>query len=181
MHRRVAELLEQDTSLDLERAAGLAHHALQGGDPDLAARAMVCAGRLCLRFFANDDALKLARNGIALAARLSEARRICLTLELHEIMLNAETPQDCETRASELVNLAEQALEHGDLAHARLGYQLASTVRWAHGEWRVAREAALQAARITRGGTDQDHIIALAETAKRRPCWSAISARRKPC
>ena len=32
MHRRVAELLEQDTALEPERAADLAHHAAQSGD-----------------------------------------------------------------------------------------------------------------------------------------------------
>ena len=63
MHRRVAELLEQDTAVDLEHASDLAHHASQSGDPALAARAMVSAGRLCLRFFANDDAVSLARRG----------------------------------------------------------------------------------------------------------------------
>src|SRR5690606_40919747 len=57
MHRRVAELLERDTALDLEHAADLAHHAAQSGDPGLCARAMVSAGKLCLRFFANAEAL----------------------------------------------------------------------------------------------------------------------------
>ena len=33
MHRRVAELLEQDSVLEPERAADLAHHAAQSGDP----------------------------------------------------------------------------------------------------------------------------------------------------
>ena len=36
MHRRIAELLEQDTALDPERAADLAHHASQSGDAALA-------------------------------------------------------------------------------------------------------------------------------------------------
>jgi predicted ATPase len=64
MHRRVAELLERDSALDAERAAELAHHAAQSGDPALAARAMVSAGKLCLRFFANDEALSAARKGL---------------------------------------------------------------------------------------------------------------------
>ncbi len=166
MHRRIAEMLEQDTALDLERAADLAHHAQQSGEPGLAAQAMVSAGRLCLRFFANEDALMLARKGMALAEQLSDARRVSLTLELHDIMHSAAPLEDWEATAREVVALAEQALEHGALSQARLGYQLASNIRWAHGQWTDAHEEALQAERVTRSASDHDHIVAMAETAK---------------
>ncbi|WP_290649908.1 AAA family ATPase, partial [Aquisalimonas sp.] len=166
MHRRVAEMLAQDTTVDLEFAADLAQHALQSGDAELAAQAMVSAGRLCLRFFANEDALMLASKGVALAEQLPDARRVCLTLELRDIILNAGPLEDWQATADELVALAEQALEHGALAHARLGYQMASTVRWAHGQWADAQEEALQAERVTRNASARDHIIAMAETAK---------------
>jgi len=33
MHRRAAELIEQEAALDLEHAADLAHHALASDDP----------------------------------------------------------------------------------------------------------------------------------------------------
>src|SRR5690606_3147086 len=46
MHRRVAELLEQASALDLDHATDLAHHACLSGDAALAARALVAAGRL---------------------------------------------------------------------------------------------------------------------------------------
>jgi DNA-binding SARP family transcriptional activator len=166
MHRRVAELLEQDTAVDLERAADLAHHASQSGDPALAARAMVSAGRLCLRFFANDEAASLARKGFALVAQLTGAERVCLTLDLHDVMLVAAPLDDWEASAAEYVALAEQALDHGVLAHARLGYQMASYVRWLHGQWTGAREETLQAERVTRSGSDAEHIVGMAETAK---------------
>jgi DNA-binding SARP family transcriptional activator len=166
MHRRVAELLEEETALDLGYAADLAHHALQSGEPGLAARAMVSAGRLCLRFFANDDALALAGQGLQLAGQLTGAERICLRLDLFDIMLSAAPVLDWETAAAEYVALAEQALDHGELAHARLGYHMASTVRWLNGHWAGAREETLQAERVTRSGTEEDHIVGLAETAK---------------
>ena len=63
MHRRVAELLESASAADLDLAVDLAHHAPLSGDPALAARAMVSAGRLCLRFYANEDALGLDPGG----------------------------------------------------------------------------------------------------------------------
>ncbi len=166
MHRRAAELLEHDTALDLRHAADLAHHASQSGDPALAVTAMVSAGRLCLRFYANGEALSLARKGLQLAERLGAAARVCATIELREIMLTAAPLEDWEQAAAEFAALAEQALDHGALAHARLGYYMASYVRWMHGHWAGAREEILQAARLTRSGNDEAHIVGMAEAAK---------------
>jgi tetratricopeptide (TPR) repeat protein len=166
MHRSIAELLEQNTAVDLAYAADLAHHATQSGDAGLAARAMVSAGRLCLRFFANDEALNLARRGMQLTGQLPDAARVCVSIDLHDIMLSAAALENWEEAAREYVSLAEQALDHGATAHARLGYHMAAYVRWAHGQWSGAREETLQAERVTRGGSAQDHIIGMAETAK---------------
>ncbi|MDW7748356.1 MAG: hypothetical protein SCI24_17320, partial [Halomonas sp.] len=166
MHRHVAEQRLGDAHLDLESAAELAHHARRSGDPALAAEALVAAGRACLRFFANDEALQLARQGVEMAERLGGARRVCLLLELRDVMLHAAPLADWQDTARELVALAEQALEHGALAHARLGYQLASQVRWSHGQWRDAHAEALQAERVTHSAEDRDQVVAMAETAK---------------
>jgi DNA-binding SARP family transcriptional activator/tetratricopeptide (TPR) repeat protein len=166
MHGRVAELLEQDAAVDRGRAADLAHHASLSGDPGLAARAMVSAGRLCLRFFANDDALALASRGLRLVDQLPDSERVCLTIELQDIALAAAPLDDWESSANAYVALAEQALDHGALAHARLGYHMASTVRWMRGQWSDARKETLQAERVTRGGSEEEHIIGMAETAK---------------
>jgi predicted ATPase len=167
MHRRVAELLEQDTALEPERAADLAHHAAQSADPALAARAMISAGRLCLRFFANDEASGLAGKGLQWVEQLtSAAERVCLTLELREVMLAAAPVADWEAAAREYAALAEQALDHGALSHARRGYYMASVVHWMHGQVASAREDSLQAERISRGGSDEEHIAGMAEAAR---------------
>lgn len=166
MHRRVAELLEADAAVDLARAADLAHHATQSGDPALAARAMVSAGRLCLRFFAYDDAQSLARKGLQLAESLPDGERVQLEIDLNDVLLVAGAVEDWDAAAERFAALAEQALDHGALAHARLGYHMASSVRWAQGRWTDAREQSLQAARVVRGGEDEAHIIGTAETAK---------------
>ena len=166
MHRRVAELLERDSSLDAERAADLAHHAAQSGDAALAARAMVSAGQLCLRFFANDEAATLARKGLQWAEQLPPAERVRLTLELREIMLAAAPVDDWRSAAKEYASLAEQALDHGALAHARRGYYMASYVHWMHGQWRGAREEILQSERVTRGAGEEEHIVGMAEAAR---------------
>lgn len=166
MHRRIAEMLERDTALDPERAADLAHHASQSGDAGLAARAMVSAGQLCLRFFANDEALSLARRGLQWVEQLPTAERVCLTLELREIMLAAAPLEDWESAAVEYAALAGQALDHGALAHARRGYYMASYVRWAHDQWSGAREEILQSERVARGASEEEHIVGLAEAAR---------------
>jgi hypothetical protein len=43
---------------------------------------------------------------------------------------------------------------------------MASYLNWAHGDWSRAREASLQAERVTRAGDDDDQIIGMAEAAK---------------
>lgn len=166
MHRRVAELLEQDTALEPERAADLAHHASQSGDSALAARSMVSAGQLCLRFFANDEALALARKGLQWIEELPAVERICLTLDLREIMLAAAPVEDGEAAARELAALAEQALDHGALSHARRGYYMASYVHWMRGHWAGAREEILQSERVARVGSDEEHVAGMAEAAR---------------
>jgi predicted ATPase len=167
MHRRVAELLEQDSILEPERAADLAHHAAQSGDAALAARAMISAGRLCLRFFANAEALALASKGLQWVEQLpSAAERVCLTLELREVMHKAAPVADWEAAAREYAALAEAALDHGALSHARRGYYMASYVHWMHGQFAGAREEILQAERIARGGNDEEHVAGMAEAAR---------------
>jgi DNA-binding SARP family transcriptional activator/predicted ATPase len=166
MHRRVAERIEEKTALDLEHAADLAHHALSSSDAGLAARALVSAGKLCLRFFANDDALVLARKGLQLARELSGAEGVCRRIELFDVMLTAAPVRDWEAAAEEYAALAELALEHGELAHARLGYHMSSTVRWANGHWSGAQEETLQSEMITRGAGESEHLVGMAEAAK---------------
>ena len=166
MHRRVAEILEDATARDLEMAADLAHHAPKSGDPALAGRAMVSAARLCLRFYANEDAASLYERGLEFAGQLSDSERICLTLELCDIRLNAAPLDDWEASVDEYIDLAEQALDHGALPHARLGYQMASYVRWLHGQWSDAQRDSLQAERVTRAASDEAHILGMAEAAK---------------
>ena len=85
MHRRAAEYLEDSVGLDLNKAADLAYHATQSGDPGLAARALVSAARMCLRFYDNEKALIHARRAMQLAEQLPGAERVCVLIELSEV------------------------------------------------------------------------------------------------
>ena len=166
MHRRVAERLVRNSDQDIAKATWLAHHATLSGDPCLAARAMVTAGRLSLRFFANDEARSLANKGLQFAKELGESDRIPLEIELHDVLYSAQPLEDWEAAAELYASLAERALDLGDLSHARLGYHLAATVRWTQGEWEGARKQSLQSARVIRSDDSKAHIVGMAETAK---------------
>lgn len=166
MHERIAAMLEESVATDLGVATELAHHAALAGDGAIAVRALIAAARLCLRFYDNDRAYSLAEKGLEQAKRLDERERVCATLDLWDIRLAARPMDDWEEAATTLVDLAEHALDLGAMSHARLGYHLVSYLRWQHGQWQGAREDMLQAERISRGGTDAEHIIAKAEAAK---------------
>lgn len=166
MHRCIAELLETNSRVDLQLAADLAHHAARSGDPELACRASIAAARLCLRFYANDDALKLYQQGMSFSVQLAEAQRVCTQLELADIHITATPIDNWQEAAEQLTVLAEQALDFGALAYARLGYQQASYLRWRHGQWQEALNNSLQGERITRAGSDRTHIVGMAEAAK---------------
>lgn len=166
MHRRAAEILEQESALDLARASWLGHHATLSGDPGLAARAMVSVGQLCLRFFANEKARSLARQGLQFAKELADPSRVGVEIDLHNVLLSAEPIDDWEAAAELYAALAERALDLGDLPHARLGYHMAAYVRWSQGEWEGAREQSLQSSRVMRGDDSKANIVGMAETAK---------------
>ena len=128
---------------------------------------MVCAGRLCLRFFANDEALALANRGLQWVEQLpGAAERICLTIELREVLHTAAPVADWEATARDYAALAEQALDLGRLSHARRGYFMASYVHWMHGHFAGAREEILQSERVARSGGDEEHIVGIADAAR---------------
>lgn len=166
MHQQVAENLEIATAVDLKSASQLAHHAEQSGDPYMSAKAMISAGKLCLRFYANNDALNLADKGLIFAKELASADQVCLTIELLEIKWNAAPVEDWQQAAEQAVDLAEEALDYGALPFARLGYQIASYLRWENGHWQDAHNDSMIVEQLTRNGTEEEHIHGMAQSAK---------------
>ena len=142
---------------------------------------MVSAGRLCLRFLANDNALSLARKGLQLAETPPDAERVCVEIDLQDILLAARPLDDWEAAARHFATLAERALDHGALAHARLGYHMASWVRWTHGQWTAAREQTLEAARVVRGGQHEAQIVGMRKPRSVLSFSSATFHGRTPC
>jgi tetratricopeptide (TPR) repeat protein len=82
------------------------------------------------------------------------------------VLLAARPLADSESAARLFVALAERALDHGEVEHARLGYHMAAWIRWTQGQSSAALEQQLQAMRAVRGGAGDEHIVGMAEAAK---------------
>jgi predicted ATPase/DNA-binding SARP family transcriptional activator len=166
MHRQIAQLLYAGGDADETTAADVAHHANLAGDAAMAARACVAAGRRSLKLFAKRDALALARRGARYAAELPEPDRTAVSIDLWDVRLAAEVPAERDQVCAELEELAERAIDGGQLEHARLGFHLLSYLRWDAGRNLDAFRHMLHAEQLTRGAEGPARIDALAEAAR---------------
>lgn len=164
MHRRVAQLLEPQTS-DAAVATEIAHHAGLAGEALLGVRACIVAAKQSLRVFANGDAEALAKRGLRLAEDLDEAERISSTLNLLHVQYAARAP-DREQAAARVRELAEQALDLGLTHAARLGFQMLSFLRWESASLAAAHDNIMQAERVSRLAGPDERTAALAQAAK---------------
>jgi len=165
MHWRIVQLLEGDPNSSVSPAE-VEHHATLAGEAATAARASVAAGRYCLRVYANGEALAFARSGLRHSEVLPERERVGLQIELMEVSLAARSPKDAEETARRLESLAEEALSHGDVEHARLGFHLLSYIRWEGGDWSDAKRHSLRAEFVARGADTKEQAVAMAEAAR---------------
>jgi DNA-binding SARP family transcriptional activator len=171
MHHRAAEALcklqeESHADLDEDCAALIARHAALGEGHALAASAYIAAGKRCLKLFASENAAAMVRKGLRHARELPEPARSRTMLELCEVQLWAKRPEDEAEFCRTVHALAETALQHGCVEHARLGFNMLSYVRWESGEWDEARRQMLKAEQVVRAGEGVEHIEALAEAAR---------------
>ncbi len=166
MHRRVVEAFHELAERDPSVAGQIAHHAGLAHDSASAAQACVNAARHCLRMFANREAEAFARRGLRYAEVLGEPDRVKFALDLTEVSLAANRPSGVEEAARSLEALAETALEHGCLEHARLGFHLLAHLRWDVGEWSEAQRQMLRAEQVSRTTDPAERAVALAEAAR---------------
>jgi DNA-binding SARP family transcriptional activator len=91
MHLEIARALELMREHEDSLAAEVAHHAVQAGEPELAAEACIAASRRCLKLFAENQALTMAHRGLRHAELLTEPRRRELVTQLEQLIVQAET------------------------------------------------------------------------------------------
>lgn len=166
MHRRVAEVLDEESETDESLAGTVAHHAALAGDAAMATKACIAAGRRCLRLFASSEAFALARRGMRYAEALKDPEQTTAMIELMAVSYDARRPEDRVEAGRKIEELAERALDFGLARHARIGYQLLSYLRWEGGEWSAAQQLTKKAELVTRGGDDRQRAVALAEAAR---------------
>jgi DNA-binding SARP family transcriptional activator/tetratricopeptide (TPR) repeat protein len=166
MHLRIAKALQASHMRDEMVAADLAHHAALAGDAETAARACLEAARRCLRVFASTEANATARRGMYHAQQLAEPERVKLLIELAEIRYAAHRPRHPDEASRTVEELAQHALDLGCVQHARLGFHLASYIRWEGGEWSDAQRHMMRAEQIGRLSDERERVVALAEAAR---------------
>jgi len=166
MHLRIARLLHGQPDPDGALALELAHHASVGGDAAVAAHACVAAGNRCLQLFANAEAYAHARRGLRLVEELSDPERLKLRIELEQVSLGAQRPEDPEAESKRIEALSEQALDAGCAEHARLGFTLVSYLRWQDGAVGDAHRLSLRAEFASRGSDARDRALGIAEAAR---------------
>jgi DNA-binding SARP family transcriptional activator len=165
MHRRIAQSLAARANGDVDVAL-VAHHAALAHDSALAADTCLAAAKRSLRMFANADAHAVARRGLRHVEALHDPDRTMREIELLEVCIEARVPDDFDAAAKQLLLLAEHALDLGCIEHARIGYHLASGLRWQKGAWSDARKLGKQAHLISsRATSEQEKIIGIAEAA----------------
>lgn len=166
MHLRIVNTLQTLAAQDDSIATELAHHAALAGDAGTAARACLQAGRRCLRVFAATEANAMARRGMFHAEQLPEPEQVRCMLELAEVRYAAQRPQRPDEAARTVEQLAQRALDHGCMQHARLGFHIASYIRWEGGEWSDAQRQMMRAEQVSRLGDERERVVALAEAAR---------------
>lgn len=166
MHLKTARALES-TGSGLKTWAGeIAHHAALAGEPGMAVAGCVAAAAHYLRLFANAEAGSLVRRGMRYAEKLPETDRVQRMIELLQIQMSAHRPSDPSAAMHQLEQLANQALDHGSIEHARRAFQTLSYLRWQHGHWSSAQRDMLRAEFVSRSANDQERVIAMGEAAR---------------
>jgi hypothetical protein len=171
MHRRAGEALrriheERPGHFDEALIARIARHAGLAGDHAQATSAYIAAGKRCLKLFASESALSMVRKGVRHARELAEPARSRHLIELYDIQLWAQRPAAEEDFCTTVHALAETAIEHGSVEHARLAFQMISYVRWEGGAWDEARRQMLRAEQAGRAAEGTEQVEALAEAAR---------------
>ncbi|MET0384813.1 MAG: AAA family ATPase [Polyangiales bacterium] len=165
MHARIAQLLASGGDADGDEAAALAHHASLGGDPAMAVRACLSAGQRCLRWYANADALRLARNGLGYAKVLPEPERTTRAIELLDLSIRARRPPASEVMP-QLAELSARARDLGAHDHARIGYYLQAYLMFEQGELADAHQFTREVQRLGEISSAHERIAALGDAAR---------------
>lgn len=169
--RRLAALDDPTGAL----AGDIAHHALMGGDADLAARACARAGERCIRLFALEEARALASRGLAALAAgvpIPERRRVELETVLLRVLVHAGGTQGRERDVqARLEAVSRSARVLGMHSQVQAAFYLISYIHYKGGDWDRAREDTLRAVEAGRSSDGETAVRAIANTGR---CLASI-------
>ena len=103
----------------------------------------------------------LAQRGLRYAEALREPDRTRLMLDLLQIQLAANRPANPVEAARLIEDLAQRALDHDCLEHARLGFHMLSHLRWEGGLWSEAERDTLRAELVSRSADERERVVAM--------------------
>jgi DNA-binding SARP family transcriptional activator len=166
-HREVARALwalDDETRLF---AGDVAHHAIRGGDAELAATACAEAGERCRRLFAYREATQLAERGLAQAAGLPRSKRLPLEIELLGLRIHSGVSMaEAEHVEAALSRAVLEAQEAGMQAQAQRGLYWLSMLHYYRGDAASAHADTVRAAEAGRGADPATAARAFAATAR---------------
>ncbi len=164
LHLQIARTLAGPDDLDETAAGEVAHHAALGGDPELAARACIAAGRHSQRVFAYEEAASLAERGLEHLADLPEETRLSLHIDLLALYVHpgmSLCPPDLEAR---LPRVTAAARATGRPALVRKGFYAFGWLYYQRGEFSSALRATLDAEEAGREADPATVVEAIADT-----------------
>jgi DNA-binding SARP family transcriptional activator len=166
IHRNIAHALDSVDGAAGRMPGAIAHHAMMGGLPALAARASIEAAEESVWLFAFDEAAQLTERGLSQVGALEDAVRLPLQMDLLHVYarqsMRHRRPSDLEGRVSRTIGEAQAAgltdvVAKGHFELAALQYQRGSYEETEHHSARSAAAA--------RSSTPPTAVRALSEAA----------------
>ena len=145
MHGKIARLLSLEMNATQDRPLDVLRHSIQSGQLLLGATAAVHAGENALRIYANSEAAHLARQGLALADRLtSRSERASVAVRLIGLQVFAASGttktlvSDTVSAIQQEIEIASQLAMASEVAH---GYYVLSVLHQKNGDYAASQSA----------------------------------------
>ena len=170
MHGKIARLLSLEMNATQDRPLDVLRHSIQSGQLLLGATAAMHAGENALRIYANTEAAHLARQGLALAARLtSRSERAVVAVRLRGLQVFAasgaiQAPVCNQVAAiQQEIEIASQLAMAPEVAH---GYYVLSVLHQEVGDYAASQAATELAAAAAERIEIRSRVRQLANSAR---------------
>ncbi len=170
MHGKIARLLSLEMNATQDRPLDVLRHSIQSGQLLLGATAAMHAAENALRIYANTEAAHLAKQGLALADRLtSRSERASVAVRLRGLQVFAasgakQTPvSDTVASIQQEIEVASQLAMASEVAH---GYYVLSVLHQKDGDYAASQAATESAAAAAEQIQIRSRVRQLANSAR---------------